>query len=109
MDLENSSASFYRLFLTFLLHLKSDNKNKGFLKNFKLVLHGTYDKPDYLKNGPRKYEDESEKRSLDDGEENNSAAAYEQSTDSEEVESLLKRLFGARNLDESDSQEDSQM
>lgn len=33
----------------------SDNQNTGTLKDFKLVLHGTYDKPDYMKNGPRVY------------------------------------------------------
>lgn len=96
---------------------RSDNKNKGFLKNFKLVLHGTYEKPDYLKNGPRKYEDESDKRSLmEEEEDSNSNAGYEQSSgsgaaDSDEVESLLKRLFGSRNLDSQaatfDAQEES--
>lgn len=34
---------------------KSKNNNIGKLKDFKLVLHGTYEKPDYLKNGPRNY------------------------------------------------------
>jgi proprotein convertase subtilisin/kexin type 1 len=30
-------------------------QNEGALKEFKLVLHGTYDKPEYIKNGPKKY------------------------------------------------------
>jgi hypothetical protein len=35
---------------------QSQSNNKGKLKDFKLVLHGTYDQPDYIKNGPRIYE-----------------------------------------------------
>lgn len=29
------------------------------LKNFKLVLHGTFAQPDYMKNGPRVYHETS--------------------------------------------------
>ena len=39
----------------FFLRQKSQNKNRGNLKDFKLVLHGTYDQPEHMKNGPRKY------------------------------------------------------
>ena len=36
---------------------RTQNKNYGKLKDFKLVLHGTYEKPEYIKAGPRKYEE----------------------------------------------------
>ncbi len=36
---------------------KSGNRNEGKLTGFKLVLHGTYEKPDYMKNGPRNYDE----------------------------------------------------
>jgi hypothetical protein len=35
------------------------------LKDFKLVLHGTYEQPDHLKNGPRIYEDEKVEKQID--------------------------------------------
>jgi len=49
---------------------RSDRDNVGELKDFKLVLHGTYDQPDYIKDGPRVYETinegiQSEKKDAD--------------------------------------------
>lgn len=38
---------------------RSGNKNNGILKDFKLVLHGSFEKPDYMKNGARVYKETS--------------------------------------------------
>lgn len=36
---------------------RSQNNNRGNLKDFKLVLHGTFEQPDHMKNGPRIYQE----------------------------------------------------
>lgn len=62
---------------------RSEKMNTGLLKDFKLVLHGTYERPDYRKKGPRVYKDESveevksEKKDLGDQDENGKKERYE--------------------------------
>lgn len=57
----------------FRINDNSENKNSGLLKDFRLVLHGTLEKPDYMKDGKRAYEEDvsdevqpSEKKSVDE-------------------------------------------
>lgn len=38
---------------------RTGTNNKGKIKGFKLVLHGTFDQPDYIKNGPRVYNEQA--------------------------------------------------
>jgi proprotein convertase subtilisin/kexin type 1 len=85
----------------------SDRENTGVLKDFKLVLHGTDEQPDYIKNSPRQYESEqqsegieSEKKdvNLDDLELTNvnqdaSLSANARYQSDEELSSLLDKLL----------------
>ena len=49
--------------------MQSGNENTGVLRDFKLVLHGTFEKPNYMKDGPRVYEEESSDNAAENTEE----------------------------------------
>lgn len=88
---------------------RSKDKNYGKLKSFKLVLHGTYEKPDYLKNGPRKYEEpdfkaeeekpvklvkNTEKKDLSLYEDDfNSSSDEEETLSGQSINNLLEKLL----------------
>ena len=105
-------SSLKHLLLIVYLSLKTNKgKNHGRITSFKLVLHGTYDQPEYLKNGPRIYEEitsndpsadeknisnNNKKKYLTSSEESES---YEQETDNlsdDSINSLFDKLLGIR-------------
>jgi len=74
----------------------SGNKNSGYIKDFKLVLHGTYEKPEYTKNGPRVYK----KNVIDDIEEIDSEkkdlnSNYESEITDEKLNNLFDSLLNS--------------
>lgn len=75
---------------------RGTEQNQGRLVNFKLVMHGTYEQPEYMKNGPRKYQND-EKTTVQDTTaetittEKNQVFQSERSFSSEEMSSEEKR------------------
>lgn len=64
---------------------RTEAKNHGKITGFKLVLHGTYEQPEYIKNGPRKYEELEDASSS--GNQNQKKNLYEEDSESESADS----------------------